>query len=84
MGCQLSKNFPKTKRGKFRILALHGRIISAREDMFVYARFAQLLRFINENINIKRKQTTEAFLNEKFIQISLCSKMPRHTVFNPR
>ena len=81
MGCQLSKNFPKTKLEGL-ILVLLGRIISAREDMFLYARFAQLLRFINENI--ERKQTTEAFLNEKFIRISLCSKMPWHTVFNPR
>ena len=81
MGCQLSKNFPKTKLETL-ILVLHGRIISACKDIFVYARFAQLLRFINENI--ERKQTTEAFLNEKYIQISLCSKMPRNNIFNPR
>ena len=40
--------------------------------MSVYTRFTQLSRFINENI--ERKPTTEAFLNEKFIQTSLCSK----------
>ena len=32
---------------------------------------------------IKRKQTTEAYLNEKFIKISLCSKKQRRTIFNP-
>ena len=50
--------------------------------MFVYARFTQLSRFINENI--EKKQTTEAFPDEKFIQISLCSKKQRRTIFNPR
>ena len=41
--------------------------------MFVYARFTYLSRFINENI--ERKQTTEVFLNEKFIQISLSKRV---------
>ena len=41
----------------------------------------QLSRFVNENV--ERKQTTDAFLNEKFIEISLCSKKQRRTIFNP-
>ena len=34
--------------------------------MFVYARFMQLSRFINENI--ERKQTAKAFLNENLFR----------------
>ena len=46
--------------------------------MFVYARLSSCHV---SRMKIGRKQTTEAFLNEKFSQISLCSKKQRRAIF---
>ena len=49
-----------------------GEFFPTREDMCL---FTQDLRNCHvSSIKIGRKQTTEAFLNKKFSQISLCSK----------
>ena len=76
------KNFPKNKLENFdpRVTWENSFRLRGRVGLFT-----QDLRSCHvSRMKIERKQTTEASVNEKFIQLSLCSKKQRRTIFNPR